>query len=162
MTLNFTYGAAVGQPTCPPELEKHEARSLGLVEGQALVQAVGQAVGHPDPEGDAMVDVTSVVLEHFVTVPLALAPDDPDDADVVAALVAKGLRESPPFALLRSNWKVSYVLCWTMSWEVESEFRALPDLYAYMKFPDDLVKSMVPPFHELQLEPKSWVSSWSA
>ena len=55
-----------------------------------------------------MVDVSVVLGVHVDVTALALAldPEDPEDPDVVAALVVKGLRESPPLASVRSNLKL--------------------------------------------------------
>lgn len=70
----------------------------------------GQAVGQPEPEGEARVDVVVVlaVAEHVVAAfVVALLkpeePEDPEDPEVVASLVKKGSVELPPTALANSK-----------------------------------------------------------
>lgn len=77
--------------------------------GQAVDHAVGQAVGQPEPEGDAMVDVADLGVHVDEATPL-LEPTEAGVLEVVEA-VLNGLAEEPPLACVKSNEKLSFESC---------------------------------------------------
>ncbi len=64
-----------------------------------------------------------------------------------------GLMELPPLALVRSKVKALIELCWEMSAEGESCFKAEPCLTAQIQDEELEVISIVPPCQDMQLEP---------
>ena len=86
-----------------------------------------------------------------------LLEEVPDDVGALAvgvvAAATKGLRLSPPVALLRSKFKFPLLLCSSISADAESLLSASPDFAAHIQFEEEDLTSRVPPFQDSQLEP---------